>query len=162
MTAPVTARDVVAGCAAYLRSIPEVRAVVGAASDTGAPYIFQHETWVVMENTQTNAITVRRTGGWAGPNTHNTLRFPRLTIDITVDPIRDGGNNAIKPGEAQQRMQVVFDTVDRHLHRPAGGAQMWGTVRTIDCIRLAEPQPFALPDGNGLLRMSVQYAVTEG
>jgi len=161
VTTPVTTDDLVRGCVKWLSGFADVLAVLGQKPYTHSPYLFQRQLWVNMENSQTTACVISRSGGWAAPNVHNTMRFPRLLVEITVDPLRDEGYNVVDPEEADLRLQNAYTTIDRHLHRPQGGDVFWGTVRTIAVARVAEPVMFAVPDGNGMQRLQVFYAVTE-
>ncbi len=162
MVTPVNTDDLVQGCAKYLLAQPDVAAVLGTDQNTGAPLLLQYNMWAGMEGSQSTAAMLYRDGGWAGPNLHNTLRFPRLTLEVWVDPFREVRGNVIDPGEANRRIEHAYETIDWHLHRPQGGEQMWGTVRTIACVRLSEPTVYAVPDGDGSLRLVVAYAVTQG
>lgn len=161
MTTPVTTDDVVQGCVKHLSGQADVINVLGRYPYTHKPYLFQRQLWVNMEGSSSTACVVTRSGGWGSPNQHNTLRFPRLLIEITVDPQREEGMVS-DPAEADLRLQHAYQVIDRHLHRPQSGDQMWGAVRTIACLRIAEPINFAVPDGNGMQRIQAFYAVTEG
>lgn len=161
MTAPVTEDDIVQGAVKYLQSKPEIIAVLGAYTGTTIPFLFQRRLWVEMEGTSSTACLVFSDGGWSSANLHNSARFPRLSLEIWADPIRDSQNNVTDPGEVWRRINRAYKTIDRYLHRPQGGDQMWGSVRTIDSTRMAEPTAYEVPDGDGLLRLLVSYAVTE-
>lgn len=153
----MTTDDLIFGAAKYLTACSDVLAVLGSSSE--GPYLFQHDLWAEMEGSGSTAIVLRRAGSWSGGNPHNRLRFPRLAVDIWADPLRDVN----KPGEVHQRLETVYLTVDDRLHRPTGQTQMWGDVRTIGCTRLGEPtEPEAVADGDGLLRQTVFYAVSQG
>jgi hypothetical protein len=160
VTEPVD--DLISGVVeGYLLNQPDVVAALGAFPD-GVPYLFQRDLWLNLEGTQSTAARLYRAGGWAGPNPHNTMRFPRLGLEITADPVRDAVNNAIgSTAEVEQRLDKVYKVFDRHLHRPANAVQMWGSVRTIGCARLGEPMTFPVADGGGLMRLSVFYGVIE-
>lgn len=162
MTTPVETDDIVTGASAYLRDQPDVLAVLGHYPGTSTPWLFQHRLWVKVENSQSTACVLSRNTGWTGPNLHNTLRFPRLGVDIWVDPLRDESNNVIDPDEAVRRITNAYQVIDRHLHRPQSGEQWWGEIRTITCTRLAEPIILPDPDGQKPLRLQVFYAITEG
>lgn len=162
MTAPVADDDIVQGCVKWLLQFPDVLAVLGTSPEDGSPLLTQHRLYRVMESTQSTAAVVIHAGGWAGPNGHNTMRFPRLSLEITVDPIRDAGNNAIDPGEANRRITKAYKAIDAHLHRPQGGVQYWGDIRTIGCARQGEPTIYAISDGGGSIRLQVFYGVIEG
>ena len=161
MTTPVATDDTVQGAVKYLEVFGDITAALTTYPD-GTAWLFQHRLWVEMEGSAGTAAVIGRAGGWTGANTHNTLRFPRLRLDIWADPIRDAGNNIADPGEAARRIQATWGVFDTHLHRAAGGQQMWGTVRTIGCARLAEPVVEPVPEGDGLLRLQTFYGVTEG
>lgn len=154
--------DLIGGAVKYLAAQPEVLAALGSFPD-GKPYLFQRSTWVNLEGSQATAATLFRAGGWAGPNQHNSMRFPRLGLEISADPQRDAANNpAGLAAEAELRLVDTFNVIDRFLHRPQSGVQMWGTVRTIGCARLAEPAVFPVPDGGGMMRLRAFYGVIEG
>lgn len=162
MTAPVTKDDIVTGCIKFLQAKPDVIAALGTDRETGAPMLFGYNDWSTLEGSQSTCAIIANEGGWAGPNAHNTLRFPRLSLNIWADPQRDAGNNAILPGEVMRRVDAVFEVIDNHLHRPEGETQMWGSVRTVASVRLTEPVIYRVPDGDGLVRLLVNYAVTQG
>jgi hypothetical protein len=161
MSAPVGTDDLVQGAHTYLSAQPDILAVLGSYA-TGVPWLFPHDLWVTVENSQSNAAVITRQPGWTTPNTHNTMRFPRIGIEITCDPLRDSGFNLSDPHEVMRRCEAVYRVFDAHLHRPQSGEQMWGTVRTIACTRLVEPYLYPIADGNGMYRLTVSYGVTEG
>jgi hypothetical protein len=161
MTTPVSTDDLVQGAARFLGALTDVTAALGKFPDD-TPWLFQHTLWATVEGSSSTAAVLTNTGGWAGANVQNTLRFPRLGLELWVDPQRDSDGNVTTPGEAQRRADALFAIFDKHLHRCANGVQMWGTVRTIACVRLAEPSVYAVPDGDGLLRAQTFYAVTQG
>ena len=154
--------DIATDCVAYLLEFDDVRAAVGVFPDTGTPWLFPHSLWQVVENTQSVAVVVTVNGGWASPNEHNTLRFPRLGIDIWADPLRNPDRSVRDPGELHQRINRVYKVFDTVLHRPRGGHQYWNGTRVIDCVRMTEPMLYVVPDGTGLIRCQTYYAATVG
>lgn len=152
--------DLIQGAVKYLGAQGDVLELLGSYTD-GVPWLFQHTLWVTVEGSQRTAAVVSRAEGWAGPNQYNTMRFPRISLELYADPLRDAGNNITDPGEVQRRIEATYQLIDSHLHRPQGGVQMWGTVRTIGCTRLAEPSAYPVPDGGGLVRLQVFYGVTQ-
>ncbi len=161
MTTPVTQDDIVQGACKWLATFDDILELVGVFDDD-APYIFQYQLGVVLEGTQTAAIVVNRIGSWSPPNISNTMKFPRLSIEIYVDPIRDDDGNYIEPAETQRRASLLSDTIDKHLHRPQGGTQLWGDVRTLDCTRLGELIAYPTPDGDGMIRGQCFYGLSQG
>lgn len=158
----VTTDDIVQGAVKWLTTFDDVKAVLGAYDDD-TPYLYQNKLWSRVEITQSTAAVIRQAGGWAGANITNTMRFPRLVLEIWADPLRDSMGNITEPGETYRRIRDAYNVLDKRLHRPQGGDQMWGSVRTISCVRLTEPdEPFPIPDGDGLLRLTAFYAVEQG
>lgn len=160
MTGPVLTDDLVQGCVKYLAALTDVRAVLGAYPDE-SPWLFQHDLWVEVEGTGNTAAVIAAAGGWAGPNQYNTMRFPRISLEISADPLRDAGNNPTTPGEVHRRLERAFAAIDARLHRPAPLDQRWGTVRTLGCSRIAEPVIYVVPDGDGMLRLQAFYGVVQ-
>ncbi len=165
MTAPVNTDDLVSGCAAYLLAQPEIVAAVseyliGGVLSAG---IFQYRPWAKIEGSSGTAIVLTADGGgWAAANMHNTLSFPRLTVNIWADPVRDGMRNVTDPGEVMRRAYAVQKIVDRFLHRTGGPEVYFGTLRIISSVRLTEPFTYVVADGDGLVRSQTMYAITEG
>lgn len=157
----VDSDDIVQACVKHLATFPAVVSLLAEFED-GEPFLFQHEMQGVVESTQRAAVVVSQLGGWASPNVHNSLAFPRLSIEVWADPLRDDENNVTDPIEVQRRALYLLKLIDTHLHRPQGGDATWGTVRTIDCQRLGEPVMYRVPDGDGGVRAQVFYGVTVG
>lgn len=164
MSAPVTADDIVSGAVTRLRGIPEAVAAVSTFIIGGVPTagIFQYRLWAKVEGEGGTCAVLSSDGGWAAANMHNTLRFPRLTLNIWADPIRDDINNVVDPGEVMRRSFATFKVFDKYLHLAGEAEVTWGQLRVISCVRLTEPTTIVVPDGDGLVRCQVNYAVTEG
>lgn len=163
MTTPVNTDDIVQGAVEFLTTKTDLLALVGSDVPNGIPhFLFQYKLWTEIGGSESTAVVVSSDSGWAGPNLHNTLKFPRLTVEIYADPQRDAVGNATDQGDHYRRLAAVFRVIDNYLHRPEGGSQMWGTLRTVSSARLVEPTINLVADGNGLVRMVIQYAVTEG
>lgn len=164
MTAPVpSGLDVISGCAEYLATFPELTDLLGKFDSDGAPYLFQDEIrFAELEGTQKTALVVADGGSWGSSNEHNTMEFPRIRIELYVDPIRDSMLNWTEPSEAQRRGRLIWQVIRKILHRPQGGDRMWGQVRTLSCVELNRPQPFKVTDGDGMLMFLGFFAVAEG
>lgn len=163
MTTPVT-DDIVSGTVTYLRSQPSALAAVSMFNIGGqlTPGIFQYRPWAKLEGSQRTCAVISYDGGWAGPNTHNTLRFPRVGVNIWADPLRDSQNNVVDPGEVMRRAYASYEAIDKVLHRTGGDPLMFGTLRVIASVRLVEPVIYMVPDGDGLVRCQASYAITQG
>lgn len=164
MTTPVTDDDIVSGAVTYLRAQPELIDAVSTFVIGGQPTagIFQYRPWAKFEGTGKTGAVISNEGGWATANMHNTLRFPRLTVNIWADPLRDNVHNVVDPGEVMRRAHATYRVFDKYLHRTGGPEVMWGQLRILACVRLVEPTIYIVPDGDGLVRCQVNYAVTEG
>lgn len=162
MSAPVMADDLVQGVCVWLAGFTDVTDQLGAADD-GSPWLFQQLLHAVVEGSQQSAVVFSGPhGGWAAPNDYNTLEFPRLLLDLWVDPIRDPQHDYIELAETYRRARRVYAVLNSHLHRPSHETVYWGTVRTVGCSRLGEPVLAPVPDGDGLIRLQVYYAVSMG
>lgn len=163
MSAPVVADDIVTGAVTFLLDKPDVVGCVSRINLGGqyAPAIWPYQLWAVLENSGATACVLSSDGGWAGANLHNTLRFPRLQVSIWADPLRDP-NAGMDVGETRRRAERAWSAVDRHLHRTAGDAVMFGGLRVIESTRLTEPVDLLVPDGDGLLELRSYYAITQG
>lgn len=152
--------DVVSGCVKWLSTFPEVLAMIG--EDAEGSFLFQWNLGIVIEGTQKAAVVVKQMGSWAAPNIHNTLRFPRVSVEFYVDPLRDAAGHYIDLTEVRRRMNSLYNAVDKRLHRPQAGDQIWGTLRTLECTRLGEPIIYEIPSGDGALRAQVFFGVAVG
>ncbi len=161
MSQPFTCDDLVQGAAKHPLAITDVVAVLGT-TDSGTPWLFQHYCYATVEGTSSTAAVLGYGGGWSGGNEHNTLNFPRLSLVLYADPLRDVNKNITEPGEVYRRIMNAFMVIDRHLHRPQGGVQMWGDIRTLSCVRTAEPNLYPVPSGEGVLRAQTFYAIEQG
>lgn len=160
--------DIVTGASRYLRGFPEVVNAVDTFTITGTagassttPGIWPYRLWTRMEGSQKTSIVVAREGGWAAANTHNTLRFPRLVLNVWADPLRDGQNNNVDP-RVQSRANACFEIADKYLHLTGGPERWFGDIRVVSCVRLTEPVIYDVADGDGLVRLQAYYAVTQG
>lgn len=164
MTTPVASDDIVSGAVQYLMDQPEVVAAVSKYTIGGqvTPGIFGHQLPALIEGTSSTCLLLMNEGGWTTGNMENTLRFPRLTVNIWADPLRDNGRNASDPGEVMRRAFAVYKVVDKFLHRVAGPEVFFGTLRVITSVRATEPIIYMVPDGDGLVRCVINYALSEG
>lgn len=154
--------DIVQGCVKWLQSFDDITDLLGAFEDSDEPFLFQHTMQTVLEGTGKAAVVVGYAGGWSPPNTYNTLKLPRISIEIFVDPKRTDDLDYIDTSETRRRIDTIYNAVDRHLHRPQGGDQMWGTIRTVECTRLGEPAFSPIRDGDQMHKGLVYYGVMQG
>jgi hypothetical protein len=161
------------GCARYLKSLPDVCALVGAfpaddsiGANAGQPYIFHvgddGELLVRLEGTSQIALGVTCSGSFQAGTPGSTLHYERVSIEFWADPIRDTAGNIMEThGLTHDRAHNVFDVVDSHLHRREPGLnEVWGDLVTVACWRMVAPDFYPVPDGDGMMRGQAYYAVT--
>jgi hypothetical protein len=78
-------------------------------------WLFSDTPKIRIENTQKSMIVLTYAGGWASPNPHNTMSFPRLSVDVWSDPTRSS-DGSVKLDDAKNKILQTFAQVDRLLH----------------------------------------------
>lgn len=156
----------------YLAQQSDVTSLLG--SDAIFPsWIFVDTPEVNIESTSKAMLVVSVVDGWAGSNDHNTARFPRLLIDIWVDPTRNP-DKSVREKDASVRAEAIYKAIDKHLHvvhasLPGGASIVWGTpmqildktgVRIVSSKRDAEPSYSPAFDDQGAVLATVRYNVT--
>lgn len=105
-------------------------------SVTWSTWIFEdNPQGVRVENTQKCLIVVGEDRGYTSPNEHNTMRFPRLIIDIWADPTRNE-DRSVKVNDAKDKIEAIAKLVNNHFHTvdpgtPQGNIRQWGTAEQI-------------------------------
>lgn len=160
--------DIVKPLRRYLASLDDISIYIDQDAKWDL-FLFQEKLMTRMESTQKIAVVLKQEGNWTTANTHNTMRFPRLITEFWSDPPRDTGNQVTNPIAAKNRIKDSHEYIDRFLHIPAGGNSVWWPsetdsqrFRVIKCARQGELEFFDVPDGNGLVRATVSYAVITG
>jgi hypothetical protein len=129
------------------------------------PWIFQgvdetSEPYVAMEGTSAACVMVWQQGGWSAPNTHNTMKFPKLNVEVYLDPPRDAARNVIDRDVVSQ-FQPIWDQLDKLLHRPQGGDMLWGTRRVLGShAQNGAWDIFPNPDTDGVKVSRNSFAIT--
>lgn len=150
---------VVVAARRFLATQTAVTSLLGS-SEAYPSWIFQWDPHEMIEGTSREAIVVAVEGAWASPNEHNTGQFPRLVIQVFSDPTRDAERNAIAD-DARDKSWVVFQAVDKLLHNPRGYPGKWtDTVWVLGATRMNEPEWTPQPDGDGLVVLTVSYALS--
>lgn len=141
MTAPVNQDSLTSAATAYLLAQPEILELVGKYPPTEEPFIWMMTPIYAIKGSSMSGIVVSKQGNWLQGNPNGTGRYPMLSVEFYVDSIRDpAGNPTLDNNEVERRADQLFRVVDKKLHRPNGGAAVWGDgVITSICIRLAEP-----------------------
>lgn len=96
------------------------------------PWVFDEKpTGAKIERTQKCLIVINEGPQWTSPNTHNTLKFPTLLVDIWADPTRNP-DGSVQLEDAKAKIEAIQKQVDRVLNlidsgTPAGGLWIFGT-----------------------------------
>ena len=137
-------------------------------------------TWIFVDSPEENIETTGKAmvvisvlDGWAGANEHNTARFPRLTVDIWVDPTRNP-DGSVRKKDAKIRAEAIYKVIDKYLHLvskslPDGSSIFWGTpaqiadktgTRVVSSVRDGEPSYSPAFDDQGAYMATLRYNVT--
>jgi hypothetical protein len=166
----VESLDVVKAAQRRLRSFLDERQDVGLppvlSSSDGQPWwLFQETLQVTIESTQGVACVLAVRGGWAPPNQHNTARFPRLMTEFYADPRREDTTLDVRVRDAENKIRRAHLAFDHVLNRVRGGDEWWGVsdddpgIRVVSSLRMQEIEYFPVPDGDGVTRAQVFYAL---
>lgn len=142
----------------YLAQQSDVTALVGHDHEWDT-WIFQDRLYTMVEGTSQVAVVLSQRGAWTSPNSYNTLRTPRIVVEIYADPTRS--NSRLEVRDAGDKAMAVFEAIDSHLHMVSGIAS-WDGLRIVGSTRLDEPEVFDVPDGDGMVRAQVFYGVGVG
>lgn len=160
--------DVGSGAAKYLSGFSDVTSLLGSFSLTdpivgnqGQPYLFNSDLLVDLKGTSAAALVVSDFGGWSAPPMLGSQRFRRLRVDVWQDALRDAeGNVSISTEGMVNLANVVFNAVQRHLHRRDPDTVVWGDLVTFACQLLTEPQFAKVPDGDWGMLGTAYYGVS--
>jgi hypothetical protein len=159
--------DLVTAARRELASHSDLTDLLGSDA-TYSTWIFRWRPYVIVEGTSSAAIVLSRRAAHAAPNTHNTMRFPRLQVEIFADELRNAAGNPTRAARAEDYCESVFDVMDKYLHRPDAKGFYWGAegddpgLRILSSWRLDELDVVDVPDGDGMVRGLVSYGVTLG
>ena len=155
----------------YLAEKTDLTALLGSSAVFPA-WIFVDTPEVNIESTGKAMVVVSVLDGWAGANEHNTAAFPRITIDIWVDPTRNP-DGSVRRKDAKARAEVIYKSINKYLHLvskslPDGSSIFWGTlpqienktgVRIVSSVRDAEPSYAPAFDDQGAYMATLRYNV---
>jgi hypothetical protein len=119
-----------------------------------------------VQGTGRSSIVISTPGSWASANAYNTLRFPRLQVEVYADIDRDDVAGPFYRS-AQKKGEDIWVILDALLHRPGDRNMLWGDVngrvRVVSSVRNSgEPDRSEVPDVDGVWRILCSYAVELG
>ena len=112
-----------------------IRALVGRDATWTDGWIFTEDIHARLEGTEKCAIVVSEVGTYTTMNAHNTMKFPRIEIDIWADPSRND-DGSVQVHDAKFKIEDIIDIIDQHLHlvdlsAPNGDLIRWGSEADI-------------------------------
>jgi hypothetical protein len=159
--------DVASGAVSYLSQNQQILSLVGfiPPSDSnqdnvGVPFIWSETPLVTIVGTQTSMIVCSSYGAWQAPTPYATSRFPRLSVEIYTDPLRDSALNwAETSGETVRRTEELFSILHGYLQRRDSAPVFWGDLLTVQCALLVEGQTAMWSDTDGTQRKQCFYGL---
>lgn len=150
---------------------PAVTALLGSSTNW-ATWIFSDQPYVTIENKQKVMVVITENGNHSSPNLHNTMRFPRMLVDIWADPTRNS-DNSVKTPDAKDKIEAVVKVLNRLFHTvdnsdSRGMPLIWGTqaqiasktgVVVLGSTQLNGPEFSPVSDSNGAWMGRVTYGV---
>jgi hypothetical protein len=105
-----------------LVQLPEVKELIDARKIGRGTSLFE-DGWIFADKPYTTIekysnralIVVTESGGWSAANGHNTLRFPRLYVDIWASPTRNS-DGSVKEEDADDLIREIMRAISPYLH----------------------------------------------
>lgn len=149
-----------------------IRPLIGRSEKWPDGWVFVDDIYARIEGTQRCAIVITEDGTWTTMNAHNTLRFPRVRVDIWADPTRNS-DGSVRIKDAKFKIEDVAKIVDKVMHlvnldEPGGELVRWGSDADIEAgkgsvitgsTRTDGPDFRPLADTEGGFMGSYVYAV---
>ena len=116
----------------YLAQDAGLRELLGRSISWDTWIFYENPINVKVENTGKCLLVINEDGTWTSPNDHNTMRFPRVYIDIWADPTRNE-DRSVKVNDAKSKIERIQKLLDKHLHLTDAGTRqgmpyIWGTT----------------------------------
>lgn len=160
--------DIASGCCQYLARFSDVTSLLGSFGGTdpvpanrGLPWIFNADTLVTIEGSSAAALVLTDYGGWQAPPQLGTWRFGRLSVQVYLDPARDGNRNVTETTALTiTRGNAVFAAVQFRLQRTDPDTVTWGDMVTTGCQLLTDGAWMPVPDGDHMLVKQAFFGVS--
>lgn len=157
--------DIVLAARRYLAEQEELTDLLGSG-DGFDTWIFRGQDsaampLVRMEGTKSASLVIWRTASSMAGNMHNNMRFPRIGVDIYIDPGRDSSSNVISPN-LLPRFNPIEEVLDKLLHIPQGGELAWDSLRILGSHRKVDWNIGSLSDTDGTKISRAIFQVSVG
>ena len=157
----------------YLARDPELRSLLGRSASWDTWIFDKKPVNVRIENTSRCLIVINEVGTWSGRNDHNTMKFPRIQVDIWADPSRNE-DRSVLVFDAESKIEKIQKVLDKHLHlvnvdTEVGLPFIWGTEQQIisktgkvvfSSKNLTGPDLSPVVDSEGTLMGRMTYGIT--
>ena len=151
--------SIVPAIQAELKADATVLSLVGTSDNI--PFILQCSPQGLIEGTESGAVVIAIKGSWRSGSPLHPERFPKIEIEVWMDPVRDASGVATESfPEVTGRALDLWEAVDNLLHRNDGEDVMFGTLKIGGSDRLVEPTFIEVPDGTGLVIGKALYGLT--
>jgi hypothetical protein len=136
------------------------------SEDDGRMWLWPWDERLQVQGSGRGSLVISTPGSWAAANTYNTLRFPRLQVEVYGDIDRDEVAGPFYRS-AQKKAEDIWVVADALLHRPGHRNMHWGgssgTLRIVSSVRTSgEPDRSEVPDVDGVWRLLASYALELG
>lgn len=140
---------------------PVLDALLGRDDVYDDGWIFRWRPYISVEGTGKAAVVLSQRPG-QGANVGNTMRFPRLQVEIYVDTPRSAGGQPTSAASAEDACHKIFLELDRYLHLVDGHVHMWSELRVLRSTRGTDIDITDVPDADGMVRGLVSYDLSLG
>lgn len=131
-------------------------------SDSEWPrWIWENNLNNLIENSQKVAVVLSPASSWTSPNTFNSLRFPRLQVDIWADPDRND-DLSVSVQNAKEKINLVHLAMRRYLHSVSPEIVFWDTLRVLGSSNSGDVTYSPVSDSNGAFMGQTFYNLTIG
>lgn len=143
----------------FLISQPSVVATV-SQTDSGKPFIFHRKVADNVEKTGKAALVVMDGGYWGDSNDYNTERFKRIRLEFWVGPTRDAQGLVGNSSDTEDRLDAIYNSVDKVLHRMNNEPQLWGDKWVLKSKRIGDLVFYPVNDGIEICYGTAYYGVS--
>lgn len=144
-----------------------------ASSPNWGTWIYADKPLGKIENTGKALVVISENGSSDSSNSHNTLAFPRLYVDVWADPTRNP-DGSVRQQDADIKIGKIHKLLSKYLHLVDNGTRQgmpicWGNQAQMltytgslinSSQRDGEPTYYDVADGNGARMGSVTYSVS--
>lgn len=143
----------------FLISQPTVTATV-SQTDSGKPFIFHRRISDNVEKTGKAALVVMDGGYFGQGNDYNTERFKRIRLEFWVGPVREPKGLVANLSEAEDRLDNIYNAVDKVMHRINNEPQLWGDRWVLTSKRIGDLVYYPVNDGTEICYGTAYYGIS--